>query len=208
MAHARYDNHGSQMVLTSLAYQMVQLEPAGLAALIDRVVSLALLAKDKAKAELGNVYLIVDVTRQPNAYRMFMDIIADAIYLMITTHGRLLSSTPYWLVGRHTLLSHFTTLTARNIVRVVTAPTDDPRFWQPTAIREAMAKSQAKPPKPEADEYVLDTLTEDDVTLALAVGAMYAELSIPDPWFTIDREEYAQRQQYPVGPPPLERPRR
>jgi hypothetical protein len=108
------------------------------------------------------------------------------VMLLVTTHGRLTPSVPYWAVGRVTLLSHLSTQLSRpGVVSVLEPATDAPTVLRPQQVRDALAAAQNRPPKEEPDAFVTETTTQDDVALAIAVAAQWAELGAPDPWVEV-----------------------
>lgn len=194
VALTRHDNHGGRMDLTGLHVGLVEAIPGDVRRLGDRLADLVPKARARAETGLGRHLLLLDVTRQPQSYRLLMERMEPSLLLIVTTHGRLMPSVPYYHVGRITLLSHLATQLSRpGVVAFPDVPGDDPRRWRREQIRDALAAAQARPPREEPDAYVTETTTQDDVALALAAAAMWAEMSAPDPWVpdAVERERFA-----------------
>jgi hypothetical protein len=181
-----YHNRDGEMKLTEQSVEMVQALYGPPQDLAQRLLTLWPKARRLAEEGLGDAHLVVDVTRSPEVWRYLLDRVAVGIFLCVTTHGRLRDDTPYWLVGRVTLMSHLATQVARGVLRFVHPPDDDPRFLAPAKVRDALTKARTRAPASEADEFLTETTTDDDVGLVLAAAAMYAERFQPAPWIDLD----------------------
>ena len=183
VAGTRHDYLGGQMQLTKLELELVAAVPGSVGALADMLVMILPKAEQRAREGLGKHMLVLDVTRQPQAYKLLSERITIDAMLLVTTHGRMMPSVPYWSVGRVTLLSHLSVQLSRpGVVTVPEPASDSPTVWRPAQVRDALSAAQARPPKDEPDAFVVDTTTGDDVALAIAVAAQWAELGAPDPW--------------------------
>lgn len=184
VAGTRYDNTHGRMVLTQLAVELVAVVPGNVGQLVEMLATIRPRAEERAAAGLGRYELALDVTRQQLAYLQVMERLDVGFMMLCTTHARKLASTPYWAIGRITLLSNLAAQLARPGVLQVLEPAgaDDPRVWSRAQVREALAAATAKPPAEESDGFVTDVTTADDVALAIALAAMRAEDGAPDPF--------------------------
>jgi hypothetical protein len=184
VAGTRYSNQHGRMTLTGLALELVAAVPGNVAALVDMLATIMPRAQERAAEGLGKHELALDVTRQQLAYLQVQERVEVSFLMLCTTHARKLASTPYWNVGRITLLSNLAAQLARPGVLQVLEPAgaDDPRVWSRGQVREALDAATAKPPAVEEDGFVTDSTTQDDVALTIAMAAMRAEDGAPDPW--------------------------
>lgn len=183
VAGTRHDYLGGRMELTRLSLELVESLPGNIGAITERLAGIMPVAEQRAKEGLGKHMLIIDQTRQQNAHRIMLERLTVDVLLLVTTHGRLTASVPYWVVGRVTLLSHLSVQLSRpGVVAVLEPASDDVRVLRPQQVRDALAAAQSKAPKEEPDAFVVEGTTQDDVALAIAAAAQWAELGGPDPW--------------------------
>ena len=184
VAGTHYANQHGRMTLTGLALELVAAVPGNVGQLVEILVKIVPRAIERAAEGLGKHELALDVTRQQLAYLQVQERVDISFLMLCTTHARKLASVPYWAIGRITLLSNLAAQLARPGVLQVLEPAaaDDPRVWSRGQVREALDAATAKPPVVEEDGFVTDTITADDVALAIAMAAMRAEDGAPDPW--------------------------
>lgn len=190
VAGVRHDNMGGRMDLTRLAVELVAVVPGNVGAAIELLSKIVPQAQQRAAEGLGRAELAVDATRQRLAYRQILERMDIGFLMVCTTHARKSPDVPYWAVGRVTLLSHLAGVLARpGVVRFLEHEGDSPLIWRPAQVRDALAAAQGKPPKEEADAFVTEGTTQDDIALTVALLAMRAEDGAPDPW--VEVPEYA-----------------
>ena len=185
VAGVRHDNQGNlgRMSLTQMAIELVAAVPGNVAAVVDLLAQVLPRAQERAAEGLGRHELALDCTRQQLAYLQVLERCEIGFMCLVTTHARKMASAPFWHIGRLTLLSNLAAQLARpGVVQPLEPATPDPRAWSRAQVREALAAATAKPPADEADGFVTDTVTQDDVALAIALVAMRAEDGAPSPF--------------------------
>jgi hypothetical protein len=183
VAGSEHTHAQGRMLLTRLALELVEVLPGNVTTVMERLAAIMSRAEARAAEGLGKAILVVDETRQQTAHALLGDRLTADIYLLVTTHGRKMPDVPNWKIGRMTLFSDLRVLMAKpGVLQVLEPATDDPRIWRAGQIRAALASAQAKPPAEEADSYVTDGSTQDDVALAVAAVAHMGEAGSPDPF--------------------------
>ncbi|MCE3248082.1 MAG: hypothetical protein K0R41_1907 [Geminicoccaceae bacterium] len=183
VAGTRHDHLGGRMELTKLSIELAAIVPGNIGAVGDVLTGIMPKARQRAAEGLGKHMLVVDMTRQQQAYKLLLERLEIDVPLIVTTHGRLAPSVPYWACGRITLLSHLATQLSRpGVVNVLQPASKAETVQTPQQIKDALSAAQARPPKEEADAFVTETTTQDDLALAIAAAAQWGELGAPDPW--------------------------
>lgn len=189
VAGSEHTHSGGRMNLTRLSLELVEILPGNVTVVMDRLAGIMPKAEARAAEGLGKAVLVVDETRQQTAHSLMVEKLTPDRYLMVTTHGRLMPDVEAWKIGRMTLFSELRTCMARpGVLQVLEPASDDPRIWRASQIRAALASAQEKPPATEADSYVTEGTTQDDVSLAVAAAAHMGEAGSPDPW--VELPEY------------------
>jgi hypothetical protein len=175
VGRARYANYLGEMRLAELRLELVEELPGPPDVLGWRLGALWPLARHRAEPELGTAALSVDVSRNPESWRMLLERVPVTAFTVTTTGGRVTPASPFWLLGRLNLLSHMAALVAQGLVRVARPREPGPTVWDVDRTREALASARTPPPPTERDAYLTETTTMDDAALAMALCCWWTQ---------------------------------